>query len=117
MRYALLLLVLSGCAMQQIEGGEPDTTIPFAASRVPGEVAACVKNRATLEANGRGLQDGHEETKAFVAEPLYGMFGPQGYVWIVNVYPERAEIQYFGPGRGKRTVVLEQIVRECGSPV
>jgi hypothetical protein len=116
MRYAAILLLLSGCAMQKIEGGEPDTTIQFAAPRVPGEVSDCVKSRATIEIMGRGLQDGHQADKAFVAEPLYGWLGPQGYIWIVNVYPERAEIQWMTKMvDGQRDDMLEQIVRECAS--
>jgi hypothetical protein len=75
----------------------------------------CVKSRATRELNGRGLVDGNDGAKAFVAEPLYGWTGPQGYIWTVDIYPDRAEMRWMTKLiDGERDDLLVRIIRECG---
>lgn len=110
----LPVLLLSGCAMQTIDAGDPDAVIQFPSTRVPVEVKDCVKSRAIREIYGREIQDGHDGDRAFVSESMSGAFGTYGYVWTVDVYPDHAEIRWMSTLGGSRDDLLEQIVRECG---
>lgn len=110
-----IMFLVSGCALQTVDDGAPDATIQFATPQVPVDVKECVKSRAIREIYGRGIQDGHDAEKAFVAETLTGAFGQYGYTWTVDVHPDRAEIRWMTSIDGPRKPALEQIVRECGA--
>lgn len=48
-----------------------------------------------------------------VSQPLHGMFGPQGVLWMIDVYPDRAEIHGMNYAFGNHADGLEEVVEAC----